>query len=273
MEAKAEAKPEVTEKPFYTQTVKVPEHLLKTLDTLSKQLQQKAYRLMVDRSTNTLNFKAVDVAHVSLAEVFIPLKLLEGWAMEQGDVLYISEDSMGDVLKLPGAGKTLLFHATRPENSKTMVNTKVSAANFNGSVTHYSNFEEPTTPKVPKLTFPMEFSIATATLQKAVKFLLKTSDHMSFIAENNLVRLSTIRKKKTVEGEFFLGTVTMPKEFTTIKSAYPGNYLLDVVQSFDPAIFSSVTIGINNDLPMQVVGVSQDGIVLRRLLAPRIVDD
>lgn len=276
MEEKAEVKTEVAEKPLYTQRVKMPEHLLKTLDTVFRQLQQQSYKLTVGLATETVHFKAVDVAHVSLAELSIPLKLLEGWDVKQADSLYIPEGMLTEILSLPGEGKTIEFSATRCAN-KTMVNVLTIASNSNGRITQSKVIDEPRTPSVPNLSFLVQFAVSTATLQKAVKFLLRNADHLHFEAEavSGLVKASTVKttKMESIEGDYYLGTVTLPGGMTRVKSYFPGDYTMDVVKSFDPAIFPSVTVHLNNDLPMKVVGVSQDGIVLSRLIAPRIEND
>jgi len=217
-------------------------------------------------SEEGVNLKAVDPAHVAMADIMIGKNAFESFSADGETVMGIDLDKMKDVLKLAGPGDVIRMEK---DEAKGQLIIKV------GNITRRMNLVDTlgmNDPKVPQLSLPANVDVAVSELQRGMKAAESVSDHIALSADEESFELFCEGDTDSVSlnlDRTKLAGLTAP---TKVRSLFPLDYFANIVKAIPSDTIVKISLGDNYPLKLNFSFADGNGTV-GYLLAPRIEND
>jgi len=220
---------------------------------------------------NGLRMRAVDSAHVVLAELALKKEIFDTYELEgESERIGLDLIKFSSVLKRAGTKDRLILQADS-RNGKIEITFRGESSTRTFTMPLVEVSEEVT--NVPALDFPAMVEIESKTFENAIKDAEIVGDHVVLRAEEENLYISAC-------GELGEAETKIPREDTyyftlkrsagRVKSMFSIEYLKDMIKAKDVA--KTLKIHLGRDMPVRLEYI-RDGAELRFLLAPRIANE
>lgn len=238
---------------------KIRSEVLKEItDVISTLVDEAKFNLAPD----TLTVRAVDPAHVAMADVTIEKGAFEEFKAAEGE-LGLDLDKIKEVLRLARAGDVISLEHDEDRN-RLVVQV--------GNITRHMALVDTagmSDPKVPNLDLPAKLVVRTDELRQGIKASESVSDHIALLARPEGFEMVS-------EGDADTVRLDLPKDLLDelqckekVRSLFPLDYFSNMVKAISSA--PTVTILLGNDYPVRLeFSLAENNVKSIFLLAPRI---
>jgi len=215
--------------------------------------------------------RAMDNAHLSMVDFYIPKNAFETYTVIEEANLGIKLDDLNSVLKRATKNDKLRLSFDPSENSLVLAFISQIKREFVVNLIELGS----NTPPMPNLSYEVTAIADPTALKEAVKDVGVVSDFATFEAEPNALYIKSKSSRGSVSLEFtkesgYLLDYQVKSDKKKIRASYGIKYL-EYITSVDEAV--SVSISFSNSAPLKLEYQIPGDIKLSFLLAPRADDE
>jgi len=211
--------------------------------------------------------RAMDNAHLSMVDFYIPKAAFESYTVIEEANLGIKLDDLNNVLRRANKNDKLRLSFDPSDSSLVLAFIGQIKREFVVNLIELSS----NTPPMPNLSYDVVAIADPTALKEAIKDVGVVSDFATFEAETNALYIKSKSSRGSVSLEFtkesgYLLDYQIKSDKKKVKASYGIKYL-EYMTGVDGAV--SVSIGFSNNAPLKLEYQIPGDIKLSFLLAPR----
>lgn len=227
--------------------------------------------IVVSFKKDGVSARAMDNAHLSMVDFYIPKSAFESYTVIEEADLGIKLDDLNSVLKRSNKNDKLRIMFDPSENNLSLTFISQIRREFVINLIELSS----NTPPMPNLSYEVMAIADPTALKEAVKDVSVVSDFATFEAEPNALYIKSKSSRGSVSLEFtkesgYLLDYQLKTDKKKVKASYGIKYL-EYMTNVDEAV--SVSINFSNSAPLKLEYQIPGDIRLAFLLAPRADED
>ncbi len=216
-------------------------------------------------SSEGMNLKAVDPAHVAMIDLFVSAGAFESYEADESEI-GLDLDKVKGVLKLASSGDVISMEQDADHGRLVF---KV------GNITRRMNLVDTSSmndPKVPDLSLSAKIGVAASELQKGIKASESISDHIALRADPEFFELSCEGDTDSASLRIPVSNLKDVQVASSVCSLFPLDYFSNLVKALPSDTI--INIELDTDFPVKLIFDIADGNTsVNYLLAPRIESD
>ncbi|MCL6500554.1 MAG: proliferating cell nuclear antigen (pcna) [Candidatus Pacearchaeota archaeon] len=222
--------------------------------------------LEVKAKVNKRGFEitAIDPANVALVSLKIPSKVFSQFDIERDEEIGINLEDLKQVLRRASSGSSLVIE--KQDNTLKLKITEKSKRAFSLALINIEAEEK----QIPSLNFTAKVELDSASFEESINDASIVADSCSLSASENLFIIEAKGTLNSAKTEFNSDEVKI-----FVKESARAKYSLDYLLKFAKAsrLSDKVAVNFSNDYPAKFDFISESGIELSFILAPRVEEE